>query len=232
MGQEIQQHDLATLIQQQAMQAFMPIGFVPDETIIPATGQQLSHAEVQEVLAAMLSGVLVAGKRTREFEWKLASYLGGSFAVVTNSGASANLLALTALTSPKLGGRALKAGDEVITVALSSPTMVNPIVQNGFVPVFVDVEIPSYTVDVKLIEAAITDKTGAIIFPHTLGNCFNLLEVRRIADKYKLWLIEDCGEALGSSYQGRKVGSLGDLATFDFLFRASYQHGGWWGSLH
>lgn len=136
--------------------------------------------------------------------------------LTTTSGSSANLLALTALTSRKLGARQLKPGDEVITVAAGFPTTVNPIIQNGLVPVFVDVDIPTYNVNAHLIEGAITDKTKAIMIAHTLGNTFDLAVVRRIATQYNLWLIEDCCDALGSTYNGKMVGTFGDIATVSF----------------
>lgn len=147
---------------------------------------------------------------------KLGEYIGVPHVLTTSSGSSANLLALTALTSHKLGERALKPGDEVITVAAGFPTTVNPSIQNGLIPVFVDVDIPTYNIDPTLIEAAVTDKTKAIMIAHTLGNPFNLAEVRRIADKYNLWLIEDCCDALGTRYDDKMVGTFGDIGTVSF----------------
>lgn len=142
--------------------------------------------------------------------------MGVPYVLTTTSGSSANLLALTALTSPKLGVRALKPGDEVITVAAGFPTTVNPTIQNGLIPVFVDVDIPTYNVNASLIEAAVSDKTKAIMIAHTLGNLFDLAEVRRVADKYNLWLIEDCCDALGSTYDGKMAGTFGDIGTVSF----------------
>ncbi|EKC2064095.1 lipopolysaccharide biosynthesis protein RfbH, partial [Salmonella enterica] len=149
-------------------------------------------------------------------EKKLGEFIGVPHVLTTTSGSSANLLALTALTSPKLGERALKPGDEVITVAAGFPTTVNPAIQNGLIPVFVDVDIPTYNIDASLIEAAVTEKSKAIMIAHTLGNAFNLSEVRRIADKYNLWLIEDCCDALGTTYEGQMVGTFGDIGTVSF----------------
>jgi CDP-6-deoxy-D-xylo-4-hexulose-3-dehydrase len=138
------------------------------------------------------------------------------FVTTTNSGSSANLLALSALTSDKLGDRALKEGDEVITVAASFPTTVNPIIQNNLVPVFVDIEIPTYNIDIKLMENAITEKTKAIMLAHTLGNPFNLEKIMEIAKAHNLWVIEDCCDALGSKYNGKMVGTFGDVSTLSF----------------
>ena len=168
------------------------------------------------MVEASLDGWLTTGRFNDVFEQKLADYIGVPYLLTTTSGSSANLLALTALTSPKLGERALKAGDEVITVAAGFPTTVNPTIQNGLIPVFVDVDIPTYNIDPNLIEAAVSEKTRAIMIAHTLGNPFDLLEVRRVADKYNLWLIEDCCDALGSTYNGQKVGTFGDIATVSF----------------
>ncbi len=138
------------------------------------------------------------------------------YVLTTSSGSSANLLALTALTSPKLGERQLKPGDEVISVAAGFPTTVNPIIQNGLIPVFIDVDIPTYNIKAELIEAAISNKTKAIMIAHTLGNTFDLAEVKRMAEKYNLWLVEDCCDALGTTYKGQMVGTFGDIATISF----------------
>lgn len=156
--------------------------------------------------------------------------MGVPYVLTTTSGSSANLLALTALTSPKLGVRALKPGDEVITVAAGFPTTVNPTIQNGLIPVFVDVDIPTYNVNASLIEAAVSDKTKAIMIAHTLGNLFDLAEVRRVADKYNLWLIEDCCDALGSTYDGKMAGTFGDIGTVSFYpaHHITMGEGGWY----
>src|SRR5688500_18486092 len=150
------------------------------------------------MVEASLDGWLTTGRFNDAFEQRLAKYLGVHFALTTNSGSSANLLALSALTSPRLGERALKPGDEIITVAACLPTTVNAMLQHGMVPVFVDVDIPTYNIDASLLEAAVSGKTRAIVLAHTLGNPFNLAEVTRVAKKYKLWIIEDCCDALGS----------------------------------
>jgi CDP-6-deoxy-D-xylo-4-hexulose-3-dehydrase len=165
---------------------------------------------------AALDFWLTTGRFNTSFERKLAEFLDVRWTVTTNSGSSANLLALAALTSPKLGEQALKPGDEVITVAAGFPTTVNPAVQYGLIPVFVDVDIPTYNIQAAQIEAAITEKTAAIMVAHTLGNPFNLAEVMRIAAQYDLWVIEDCCDALGSRYNGQLVGTFGDIGTLSF----------------
>ena len=172
--------------------------------------------ERQLMVEASLDAWLTTGRFNEEFQNRLAEYLGVKHILTTVSGSAANLLALTALTSPKLGERQLKPGDEMITVAAGFPTTVNPAIQNGLVPVFVDVDIPTYNIDASLIEAAITDKTKIIMVAHTLGNPFDLSEVKRIADKYNLWLVEDCCDALGTTYKGQMVGSFGDISTVSF----------------
>ena len=171
---------------------------------------------MQGIVAAGLDGWLTTGRFNAEFEKRLAEYLGVAHVLTTNSGSSANLLAFTALTSPQLGARAIQPGDEVITVAAGFPTTVNPILQNGCVPVFVDIDIPTYNINVAQVEAAITPKTRAIMLAHTLGNPYDLEAITRIARAHHLWLVEDCCDALGSRYQGRLVGSFGDIATLSF----------------
>lgn len=168
------------------------------------------------MVEASLDGWLTTGRFNAAFESTLGEFLGVGHVLTTNSGSSANLLAITALTSPKLGSRALKPGAEVITVAAGFPTTVNPAIQSGLVPVFVDVDIPTYNIDITQLEAAVSDRTGAIILAHTLGNPFNVAAVRHLADKHNLWLIEDCCDALGSTYNGTRVGSFGDIATISF----------------
>ena len=216
MTQENLRNDIATLVEQYAEDEFAAKDFVPGETVIPPSGKVIGAPEIKAMVEASLDGWLTTGRFNDAFEQKLADYIGVPHLLTTTSGSSANLLAMTALTSPKLGDRALKPGDEVITVAAGFPTTVNPTVQNGLVPVFIDVDIPTYNVDPKLIEAAVSDKTKAIMIAHTLGNPFDLSEVRRVADKYGLWLIEDCCDALGSTYNGQKVGTFGDIATLSF----------------
>lgn len=193
-----------------------PKPFVAGETHVPVSGKVLGAKEVQYMVDASLDAWLTTGRFNDAFENRLKNFLGVSHSMTVNSGSSANLVAFSALTSPKLGKRALKAGDEVISVAAGFPTTVNPVIQHGCIPVFVDVEIPTYNINADKIEAAITDKTKAIMIAHTLGNPFDLAKVREIADKYHLWLIEDCCDALGSTYDGKFTGTYGDIATFSF----------------
>lgn len=207
---------IAELVGQFAEQKYQHKEFSPGTDVVPPSGKVIGKEELQQMVEASLDGWLTTGRFNHEFEKKLGKFLGVPHVLTTTSGSSANLLALTALTSPKLKERALKPGDEVISVAAGFPTTVNPIIQNGLVPVFVDVDIPTYNVDATLIEAAVSDKTKAIMIAHTLGNPFNLAEVKRIADKYHLWLIEDCCDALGTRYDGKLVGTFGDIATVSF----------------
>jgi CDP-6-deoxy-D-xylo-4-hexulose-3-dehydrase len=190
--------------------------FIPGESVIPPSGKVFGAEEVCNAVDAALDFWLTTGRFNDAFERKLADFLDVRWAVTTNSGSSANLLAIAALTSPKLEEEALRPGDEIITIAAGFPTTVNPAVQYGLVPVFVDVEIPTYNIDAQKIEAAITSKTRAIMVAHTLGNPFNLAEVMSIAEKYGLWVIEDCCDALGARYNGQLVGSFGDIATLSF----------------
>jgi CDP-4-dehydro-6-deoxyglucose reductase, E1 len=190
--------------------------FVAGQSLVPPSGKVIGAGELQSMTEAVLDGWLTTGRFNEAFEQRLAKYLGRRCVLTTNSGSSANLLAFSALTSPRLGDRAIKPGDEVIGVAAGFPTTVNPILQFGAVPVFVDVELPTYNIDPAKIEAAIGPKTKAIMLAHTLGNPFDLSVVRALCDKYGLWLIEDCCDALGSTYQGRMVGTFGDIGTLSF----------------
>ncbi len=183
---------------------------------IPPSGKVLEFEELENMIDASLDMWLTAGRFNKEFEKEFAKYLGVKFALTTNSGSSANLLAISALTSWKLGSRALGAGDEVITVATSFPTTINPIIQLGLIPVFVDCEIGTYNIDADKIEDAITEKTKAIFVAHTLGNAFDLEKITNIAKKYNLWIIEDSCDALGAEYNGKKLGTVGDIGTFSF----------------
>ncbi|MBS1197319.1 MAG: CDP-6deoxy-D-xylo-4-hexulose-3-dehydrase [Proteobacteria bacterium] len=199
-----------------AAKRFAPSAFVPGRSAIPPSGKVLGPEELVNLVDASLDAWLTTGRFNDAFEKKLAAYLGVAHALTCNSGSSANLLALTALTSPLLGERALNPGDEVITAAAGFPTTVNPILQNNLVPVFVDSHIPTYNPLPETIEAAISDKTRAIMLAHTLGNPFAVEEIRAIADRHNLWLIEDCCDALGSTYRGQKVGTFGHLGTLSF----------------
>jgi CDP-6-deoxy-D-xylo-4-hexulose-3-dehydrase len=190
--------------------------FVPGETIIPVSGIAFDAGDVQSLVESSLDFSLTAGRFHKEFENRLAEAFGVRSATLVNSGSSANLLAVSALTSPKLGSRRLLQGDEVITVAAGFPTTVNPIVQNGLVPVFVDVSVPSYNIDVKMLDAAKSDRTRAVLLAHTLGNPFDAGAVAEFTRKHDFWLIEDCREAAGATYDGKRAGTFGDLATLSF----------------
>lgn len=207
--------------------------FIPGKSHVPVSGKVLGEKELSLLVESSLDGWLTTGRFNDAFEEKLAKFIGVKHLLTTNSGSSANLLALAALTSPKLGDKALKPGDEIITVAAGFPTTVNPALQYGLVPVFVDVELATYNVDASKIAAAISDKTRAIMLAHTLGNAFNLDEVIRLARQHDLWVIEDCCDALGTTYapnteltdykgkpipigQSRHVGTFGDIGTLSF----------------
>lgn len=207
---------ISQLVAQYAGEALAPKPFVAGSSVVPPSGKVIGAKELQLMVEASLDGWLTTGRFNDAFEKKLGDFIGVPHVLTTTSGSSANLLALTALTSPKLGERALKPGDEVITVAAGFPTTVNPAIQNGLIPVFVDVDIPTYNIAPSLIEAAVSEKSKAIMIAHTLGNAFDLTEVRRIADKYNLWLIEDCCDALGTTYDGKMVGTFGDIGTVSF----------------
>ncbi len=190
--------------------------FVPGSSSVPISGRVFDEQELELLVESSLDFWLTTGRFAEQFEREFAKFVGVRETVLVNSGSSANLLAVTALTSPKLGDRRLRPGDEVITLAAGFPTTVNPILQNGLVPVFVDVHIPTFNVDVSYLEAALSTRTRAVIFAHTLGNPFDLDAVTAFAKKHGLWLIEDCCDALGSTYRGKKVGTFGDLATVSF----------------
>lgn len=183
---------------------------------IPTSGKVLGAEELCNMIDASCDMWLTTGRFNDEFEKKFAKYLGVKYALTTNSGSSANLLALSALTSHKLGERQLKKGDEVITVAAGFPTTVNPIIQQGLTPVFIDCEIGTYNIDASKIEEAITDKTKAIFIAHTLGNTFDLDKIVKICEKHNLWLIEDSCDALGATFEGKKVGTIGHIGTYSF----------------
>lgn len=183
---------------------------------VPPSGKVVGDAEKDAMIDAALDGWLTTGRFNDAFERRLADFVGTRFALTVNSGSSANLVAFSTLTSPKLGERAIRPGDEVITVAAGFPTTVNPILQNGAIPVFVDVSLPTYNIDVTMLEAALSPRTKAIMIAHTLGNPFDLDAVCAFAERHGLWLIEDCCDALGSTWKGRKVGTFGHLATLSF----------------
>jgi CDP-6-deoxy-D-xylo-4-hexulose-3-dehydrase len=196
--------------------AFPARAFVPGVTPVPVAGRVFDAEEIRSLVDASLDFWLTAGRFAEQFEREFARWTGVRECVLVNSGSSANLLAVSALTSPKLGDRRLRSGDEVITVAAGFPTTVNPILQNGLTPVFVDVTVPTYNVDVTRLEEALSPRTRAIILAHTLGNPFDLDAVGEFARKHDLWLIEDCCDSVGATYRGRKVGTFGALATTSF----------------
>jgi CDP-6-deoxy-D-xylo-4-hexulose-3-dehydrase len=193
-----------------------PAEFVAGESAVPVAGRVFGAEDIQSLVDSALDFWLTAGRFAEEFERRLAQWFGVRGATLVNSGSSANLLAISALTSPKLGSRRLLPGDEVITLAAGFPTTVNPIVQNGLVPVFVDVSLPTYNVDVKSLETAKSDRTRAVVLAHTLGNPFDVAAVVEFVRKYDLWLMEDCCDAVGATYEGKSVGTFGDLATLSF----------------
>ena len=214
--QEELRQQILGLVEQYAAISLAPKPFAPGSTVIPAAGKVLGAEEIQNMVEASLDGWLTTGRFNDAFEKKLAEFLGVKYVLTVNSGSSANLLAFTALTSPSLGLRALQPGDEVISVAAGFPTTVNPIIQCGCVPVFVDVDIPTYNIDASKIEEALSDRTRAIMLAHTLGNPYNLKVITDICKKHRLWLIEDCCDALGATYDGKMVGTFGDIGTLSF----------------
>jgi CDP-6-deoxy-D-xylo-4-hexulose-3-dehydrase len=208
--------EMRALVQQYYQVALQPQGFVPGQSSVPVSGKVFDSEELELLVESSLDAWLTTGRFAAQFEREFAALMGVRCASLVNSGSSANLAALSCLTSPSLGDRRLRAGDEVITVAAGFPTTVNPILQNGLVPVFVDVQVPTYNVDVTQLEAAVSGRTRAIMLAHTLGNPFDLDAVMALAGKHNLWVIEDCCDAVGSTYQGRGVGTFGHLATTSF----------------
>jgi CDP-6-deoxy-D-xylo-4-hexulose-3-dehydrase len=196
--------------------AFPSRPFVPGETPVPVSGRVFGANDIRFLVDASLDFWLTTGRFAAEFERAFARVMEVRHALLVNSGSSANLVAVSTLTSPSLGDRRLRPGDEVITVASGFPTTVNPIVQNRLVPVFVDVDIPTYNIDVSQLDAALSDRTRAIVIAHTLGNPFDLAAVTAFARKHDLFLVEDCCDAVGARYDGRSVGTSGDLATVSF----------------
>ncbi len=191
-------------------------GIISGENYIPVTGKVIDEQDLLYGIDSVMDGWLTTGRFGKKFEYQFAKYFGAKSSILVNSGSSANLCAFYALTSPKLGDRQIKPGDEVITVAAGFPTTVNPMIQYGAVPVFVDVDIPTYNIKAELIEQAISPKTKAIMIAHTLGNPFDLDTVMAVAKKYNLWVIEDDCDSLGATYRGQKTGTFGDLATVSF----------------
>lgn len=207
---------IAELVSQYSALQYAEKPFEPGVTVVPPSGKVIGETELQYMVEASLDGWLTTGRFNAQFEKELAAFIGIKHLITVNSGSSANLVAFSTLTSAKLGERAIQKGDEVIGVAAGFPTTVNPIVQFGAVPVFVDVDLSTHNINADLIEAAIGPKTKAIMLAHTLGNPFNLAKVKDLCEKYKLWLVEDCCDALGASFDGKMVGTWGDLATVSF----------------
>jgi CDP-4-dehydro-6-deoxyglucose reductase, E1 len=204
------------LVAEYARNRHAPAAFDPSAPRVPCSGRVFGEEEVVELVRASLDFWLTAGPEAVAFERRLRGVTGHRHALLVNSGSSANLLALSALTSPRLRDRRLRPGDEVITVAAGFPTTVNPILQNGLVPVFVDVTLPEYNIDVARLEDARSERTRAVMVAHTLGNPFDLDAVSAFCERHGLWLVEDCCDALGSTWHGRNVGTFGDLATLSF----------------
>jgi CDP-6-deoxy-D-xylo-4-hexulose-3-dehydrase len=208
--------EILRLIARYTPEAFSPRAFVPGQTPIPVSGRVFDADDVRHLVDAALDFWLTSGRYADQFEHEFARYMGIRHAILCNSGSSANLLALSALTSPNLGDRALQRGDEVITVAAGFPSTVNPAIQNGLVPVFLDIALPTYNLDVRTLEEAVGPRTRAIMVAHTLGNPFEVDAVLEVVRRHNLWLVEDNCDALGSTYQGRLTGTFGDLATVSF----------------
>jgi len=208
--------EIQQLVAEYGALAGVPAPFEPGMTVIPPAGKVVGAPEMALMVDASLDAWLTTGRFNDQFEARLAKLIGVDFLITVNSGSSANLVAFNTLTSPKLGPRAIQPGDEVIGVAAGFPTTVNPIIQFGAVPVFVDVELGTYNIDVTKLEAAISPKTKAIMLAHTLGNPYNLDVICALCKKYNLWLIEDCCDALGSTYDGKMVGTFGDIGTMSF----------------
>lgn len=207
---------IAKLVDEYAAIALAPQPFLPGLTVVPPSGKVVGAEELKNMVEASLDGWLTTGRFNADFEKKLAAFIGVKHLITVNSGSSANLVAFSTLTSPKLGERAILKGDEVIGVAAGFPTTVNPILQFGAVPVFVDVDRLTHNIDASKIEAAIGPKTKAIMLAHSLGNPFNLDVVTALCKKYNLWLVEDCCDALGTTYRGQMVGTFGDIGTLSF----------------
>jgi len=207
---------IGLLVDAYAAETLLPHQFEPGVTVVPPSGKLLDATEIKYMVEASLDGWLTSGRFNTEFEKKLAAFIGVRHLITVNSGSSANLVAFSTLTSPKLGDRAIQKGDEVIGIAAGFPTTVNPILQFGAVPVFVDVDPLTHNIAADKIEAAISPKTKAIMLAHSLGNPFNLDVVTALCKKYTLWLVEDCCDALGSTYRGKMVGTFGDIGTLSF----------------
>ncbi len=216
LEQEKLRRQIATLVDQYASIEFSPKAFEPGQTVVPPSGKLIGVEELKNMVDASLDGWLTTGRFNEQFEKKLAEFIGVKYAITVSSGSSANLVAFSTITSPKLLDRSVKKGDEVISVAAGFPTTVNPIIQFGAVPVFVDVDKFTHNIEASKIEVAIGPKTKAIMLAHSLGNPFNLDVVTTLCKKYNLWLVEDCCDALGTTYKGQMVGTFGDIGTLSF----------------
>jgi CDP-6-deoxy-D-xylo-4-hexulose-3-dehydrase len=208
--------EILRLAERYAQVVHRPQPFAAGSSPVPVSGKVIGAPEIMNMVEASLDGWLTSGRFNDLFEKRLADYLGCKHLITVNSGSSANLVAFATLTSPSLGQRAILPGDEIITVAAGFPTTVNPALQFGAVPVFVDVDLKTHNIDVSKIEGAITSKTKAIMLAHALGNPFNVGEVQKICKKFGLWLVEDCCDALGATFNGQMVGTFGDIATLSF----------------
>ena len=213
---EVLRAEILQLVRQYHDAAFPRLPFAPGESPVPTSGRVFDASELEHLVDASLDFWLTTGRFAAQFERAIAQWTGARHALLVNSGSSANLLALACLTSPKLGDRALRPGDEVITAATGFPTTVNPILQYQLVPVFVDMHVPTYNLDVSLLEQARSGRTRAIMLAHTLGNPVDLAAITAFARRHDLWLIEDCCDALGARYAGQHVGTFGDLGTVSF----------------
>ncbi len=207
---------ILNLVKQYCQEEHSKKKFIAGQSVVPVSGKVYDYTDMSNLVESSLDFWLTTGRFNREFEKTLAKFIGVKHSLTCNSGSSANLLAMSALTSHLLKDRALKAGDEVITCATGFPTTINPIMMNNLVPVFLDVDIPTYNMDTSKLEEAITPKTKAIMVAHTLGNPFDLDRIKAIADKHNLFLIEDSCDALGAEYNGKKVGTFGDIGTLSF----------------
>jgi len=209
-------HQIHALIKEYHDEAFKTKPFVAGESAVPVSGKVFDHKELTNITDSALDAWFTTGKFNAEFEKKLAKFINVKSVLTVNSGSSANLVAFATLTAIELGEDRIKPGDEVITVAASFPTTVNPIMQYGAIPVFLDVTIPGYEIDVTYLEKALTSKTKAVVIAHTMGNAFNLDAITSFCEKHDLWLMEDCCDALGATYKGQHVGTFGDVATLSF----------------
>ena len=207
---------ILNLVDQFAVDKFSQKDFIPGVTPVPVSGKVLDAEELKYMVEASLDGWLTTGRFNKEFEEKIASFVGAKLAMTVNSGSSANLVAFMTLTSPKLKEKAILQGDEIISVAAGFPTTINPIIQFGAIPVFIDIDIPTYNIQVDEIESAISKKTKAIMIAHSLGNPFDVKKIREICDKHNLWLIQDSCDALGAKFDSKPLGFYGDIGTVSF----------------